>query len=64
MTAAYIKQKWPGPVSDIVLAMADVGDRPAEYDVGRRTETLWFVWKFLAAFRSSLFVRSSEKKTL
>jgi len=36
MVAAYIRQRWPGPVANSVCAMADVGNRSAEYDNGKR----------------------------
>ncbi|KAM0795133.1 ThiJ/PfpI family protein [Usnea florida] len=35
MVAAYIREKWPGPLAEAMLAAADVGDRPQEYPAGK-----------------------------
>ncbi|KAL9132868.1 MAG: hypothetical protein Q9175_005955 [Cornicularia normoerica] len=31
MAAAYIREKWPGPLAETMMAMADVGERVPEY---------------------------------
>lgn len=31
MVAAYIREKWPGPLAGAMMAAADVGERPQEY---------------------------------
>ncbi|KAF6240872.1 hypothetical protein HO173_000664 [Letharia columbiana] len=33
MVAAYIREKWPGPTAEAMMALADVGERPHEYGV-------------------------------
>ena len=54
MVAAYIRETWPGPTAEAVLAMADVGHRQAEYDSGQARENLWWLWQILRAwFRGS-----------
>lgn len=32
MVAAYLKEKYPGPISQAVCAMADVGEKGEFYD--------------------------------
>lgn len=34
MAAAYIREKWPGPTAEALLAMADVGERSQEHGSG------------------------------
>ena len=50
MVAAYIRQRWPGPVANAVCAMADVGNRSAEYDNGSVKENAWWVWQIFRAW--------------
>lgn len=50
MVAAYIRQRWPGPVANTVCAMADVGNRSAEYDNGSVKENAWWVWQIFRAW--------------
>lgn len=45
MVAAYIREKWPGPTTEAVLAAADVGDRGAEYRTGQAAENVWWLWQ-------------------
>ena len=52
MVAAYIRERWPGPLAETVLAMADVGGRPVEYDNGSAKENIWWVWQIFKAWRS------------
>lgn len=49
MVAAYIRESWPGPAANAVLAMADVGGRSVEYDNSRAVEGAWFGWQVLKA---------------
>ncbi|KAG9790336.1 hypothetical protein KCU88_g1350, partial [Aureobasidium melanogenum] len=44
LTAAYLHSKVQKELADLVCAMAEVGDRPQEYDSSRTSSTLWFVW--------------------
>lgn len=41
--AAWIREHYPGPLSDLVLAMTDVGDRGQEYGEGKALNTLWWM---------------------
>ncbi|TAQ88219.1 Peptidylprolyl isomerase [Chlorociboria aeruginascens] len=45
MVAAYLREKLPGPVTEAVVAMAEVGEKGIEYSTGKTTATLWFVCK-------------------
>ncbi len=54
MVAAYIHEKWPGALSDTVCAMADVGDRGAEYKTGTIKENSWWLWLILRAWGRGL----------
>ena len=49
MVAAYIRDTWPGPAANAVLAMADVGERNVEYNNSRAVEGAWFGWQVLKA---------------
>ncbi|PKS05421.1 hypothetical protein jhhlp_008797, partial [Lomentospora prolificans] len=55
LVAAYCRtgKHFPGPLVEIVCKMADVGDRPHEYEQGQTAFTISFVWQL---FRS-MFVR-------
>lgn len=49
MVAAYIRQKFPGPAAEAVIAMADVGEKGVFYSTGNAKETLWWLWQILKA---------------
>jgi hypothetical protein len=49
MVAGYIRQNFPGPVGEAVIAMADVGDKGIDYTKGKSRETLWWLWQILKA---------------
>lgn len=53
MVGAYIRERFPGPLSETVLAMADVGDRNQEYDGGVARMNMFFVWQILRAWFGS-----------
>lgn len=53
MVAAYIRATWPGPTTEALLAMADVGDRKAEYGNGQARENAWWLWQILRAWLRS-----------
>lgn len=38
MVAAYVREIWPGPAANAVLAMADVGERNVEFDTSSAVE--------------------------
>lgn len=50
MVAAYIREKWPGPTAEAILAMADVGDRPQEYGSSRVSNNVWWLWTVVRAW--------------
>ena len=50
MVAAYIRNKWPGPTAEAVLAMADVGDRPQEYGSSKAGNNAWWLWQVVRAW--------------
>jgi hypothetical protein len=50
MVAAYIKENYPGPLSDTVCALADVGHREQEYGTGATRETAWWIWLVFKAW--------------
>ena len=45
MVAAYIRERWPGPTTEAVLAMADVGDRGIDYKTGKAADNAWWLWQ-------------------
>ena len=49
MVAAYLREKFPGPVTEVVISMADVGEKGIEYTKGTSRETLWWLWQILKA---------------
>jgi hypothetical protein len=50
MVAAYLREKFPGPVAEAVIAMADVGDRGIDYNTSTTVDSVWWVWQMLKAF--------------
>jgi hypothetical protein len=49
MVAAYLREKFPGPVSEAVLAIADVGEKGIYYTSSKTTENAWWLWQILKA---------------
>ncbi|KAF7887217.1 uncharacterized protein EAF02_003864 [Botrytis sinoallii] len=49
MIAAYIRQKFPSPAAEAVIAMADVGEKGVFYTNGNTNETLRWLWQILRA---------------
>ena len=49
MVAAYIRENWPGPTANAVLAMADIGGRNVDYESSKAAEGAWFGWQILKA---------------
>lgn len=50
MVAAYIREKWPGPTSEAILAMAEVGERPQEYGISKMSNNAWWLWTVVRAW--------------
>jgi hypothetical protein len=49
MVAAYLREKFPGPAAEAVIAMADVGDKGIDYPTGKTKENVWWLWQILKA---------------
>lgn len=56
LVAAYMRtgKHFPGPVTEIVCKMADVGDRPQMLTQGQMSFTIGFAWQLFKA----LFTRA------
>ncbi|KAF2871398.1 ThiJ/PfpI family protein [Massariosphaeria phaeospora] len=54
MVAVYMRQRWPGALSDTVLTMADVVIRPQEYDTGKLGTNAWWVLHIFKAWLRGL----------
>lgn len=52
MVASYMKDNFPGPATEAVIAMADVGDKGIEYTKGKTAENMWWLWQILRALLS------------
>jgi hypothetical protein len=50
MVAAYIREKYPGPLSDTVCMLADVGDRGQEYRNGNLKDNGLWLWAIVRAW--------------
>ncbi|KAF2817000.1 class I glutamine amidotransferase-like protein, partial [Mytilinidion resinicola] len=55
MVAAYIRQRWPGPLAEVVCKMADVGERGVEYEIGTVRENGFWVWQILRAWTAGFW---------
>lgn len=49
MIAAFLKDKVPGPLSEIVCTMADVGDKGEFYEMDVSVEKAWWIGQILRA---------------
>lgn len=49
MVAAYLKEKYPGPISQAVCAMADVGEKGEFYDTKVSVDNAWWLGQILRA---------------
>jgi hypothetical protein len=49
MVAQFMRENFPGPASETVIAMADVGDKGIEYTINKWRDTLWWLWQILKA---------------
>ena len=54
MVAVYMKQRWPGALSDTVLEMAEVVIRPQEYGTGKLGMNAWWVFHIFKAWVGGL----------
>lgn len=50
MVAAYIREKWPGPTAEAILAIAEVGERPQEYGSSKASSNAWWLWTVVRAW--------------
>jgi len=50
MVAGYIRDNFPGPASEAVLAMADVGEKGVEYTKSKPRDTIWWLILILKSF--------------
>jgi hypothetical protein len=50
MVAAYLREKYPGPLSDTVCMLADVGDRGQEYRTGKVVSNGLWLWAIVRAW--------------
>jgi hypothetical protein len=50
MVAAYLREKYPGPLSDTVCMLADVGDRGQEYGTGKVKINGMWLWAIVRAW--------------
>lgn len=50
MVAAYIREKFPGPLSDTVCMLADVADRGQEYRTGKVKDNGLWLWAIVRAW--------------
>ena len=55
MVAAYLKEKYPGVLSDTVCALADVGDRGVDYGSSSSSDNAWWFWLVIRAAARSVF---------
>lgn len=49
MFAALIRELYPGPLSEMVCAWADVGDKGELYDTKVSVDTAWYIGQILRA---------------
>ena len=49
MVAAYLREKYPGPAVDAVVAMADVGEKGVSYASSKAADTFWWLWLMVRA---------------
>ncbi|EXJ61545.1 hypothetical protein A1O7_01973 [Cladophialophora yegresii CBS 114405] len=50
LAAAYLHAKVQKELADLVCAMAEIGDRGQDYDSGRVSNGLWWIWLIQRAF--------------
>jgi hypothetical protein len=55
MLAAYLREKFPGPATEAVIAMADVGEKKIDYNTGKTKENLWWFGLILRAVMKKIF---------
>lgn len=56
--AAYIRAHFDPELGEVALRMADVGDRPREYDAGRVADGMWWMSTILTAFFKAFWRKS------
>lgn len=53
-----MRETFPGPATEAVIAMADVGTKGSDYTKSKTSETLWWLWQILKAV---MLGRSKQK---
>ncbi|CAG8950482.1 hypothetical protein HYFRA_00006978 [Hymenoscyphus fraxineus] len=61
MVAGYLRHHFPGPAVEVVLAMADVGEKGIHYSNGKVLDNVWWLWQILKA---ATFGNGRQKKNL
>lgn len=61
MVGAYLRHNFPGPTTEAVLAMADVGEKGVYYTDGKVSNNVWWLWQIL---RAVTFGNGKQKKIL
>ncbi|KAF2175714.1 class I glutamine amidotransferase-like protein [Zopfia rhizophila CBS 207.26] len=59
MVAAYLRNRWPGRLSETVIAMADVGGRGQEYPTGDARNSAWWVFNIFRTWVGGLIKRKN-----
>ncbi|KAK5227728.1 hypothetical protein LTR47_008535 [Exophiala xenobiotica] len=62
LTAAYLHYKVQKELADLVCAMAEIGDRPQDYDVSKASNTLWWLWLVLRSMVKGKTKHGKDKK--
>ncbi|KAF2258932.1 class I glutamine amidotransferase-like protein [Lojkania enalia] len=60
LIAAYIKYRWPGPLPDTVLKMADVEPRGQDYGTNMAGMRAWWAWHLLKVWIGGLVGRNKK----
>lgn len=45
-----MREKFPGSAAEVVIAMADVGEKGVDYSNGKTKEAVWWLWQILKAW--------------
>ncbi|KAG9238656.1 PfpI endopeptidase-like protein [Amylocarpus encephaloides] len=61
MVAAYLRHNYPSPTTEMVLAMADVGEKGIDYSQSKAGMNIWFVFQII---RAGLFCGGKRTKVL
>ena len=61
MVTTYMRNRWPGPLPETVLSMADVDVRSQEYGQGQVGFTVWWVFHIFKVWARGLTQRRPSK---